>query len=388
MENQKANYKPPGHQLYVTRPGVLFKIFTQNKISRSKFGLVLRVCFFSILTWPLQLLQRIVYFFKVRKVSFEGKEPVFVLGHWRSGTTHIHYLLSKDPQFGFLSNFQSFFFNISSFGYGWLDRLLSPHTVQVRPQDNMDFTVMAPQEEEQVVSNISDSASVHSFYFPHNQQYFDKFNLFEGIKEKELKNWKRAYLYVLKGITNMAKGKRLIIKNPNNTGRIQQLLALFPNAKFVYIHRNPFSVYLSTLHLYRVVLNDQSFQDIDLKMNQDMIINNYKKIQQAYLRDRHLIPEGNLVEVSYDQIGEGSLDMFKEIYQKLGLKTLDEALPKVKTYLSTIKNYKKNKFIPIEEEMVARIQKEWKFAFDEFGYENSYKDTSQQAAPTNDSKTL
>ena len=101
MENQKANYKPPGHQLYVTRPGVLFKIFSKNKISRSKFGLVFRVCLFSILTWPLQLLQRIVYFFKLRNVSFEGKEPVFILGHWRSGTTHIHYLMSKDPHFGF-----------------------------------------------------------------------------------------------------------------------------------------------------------------------------------------------------------------------------------------------------------------------------------------------
>ena len=388
MENQKANYKPPGHQLYVTRPGVLFKIFSKNKISRSKFGLVFRVCLFSILTWPLQLLQRIVYFFKLRNVSFEGKEPVFILGHWRSGTTHIHYLMSKDPHFGFLSNFQSFFFNISSFGYGWLDKLLSPYTAQVRPQDNMDFTVLAPQEEEQVVSNISDAASVHSFYFPENSRYFDKFNLFEGIKDKDLKKWQRAYLYVLKGITHMAKGKRLVIKNPNNTGRIRQLLQLFPNAKFVYIHRNPFSVYLSTLHLYRVVLNDQSFQEVNITKNQDMIIRNYKKIQQAYLRDRALIPKGNLVEIAYDQIGEGSLDLFKQIYQTLNLDSLEEALPYVQSYLSTIQNYKKNKFIPIEDEMVARIQKEWKFAFDEFGYDNRYIDTTQATVKASEKKKI
>lgn len=384
MENQKANYKPPGHQLYVTRPGVLFKLFTKNRISKSKIGLVLRVVFFSVLTWPLQLLQRLVYLFKLRNIKFEGKAPVFILGHWRSGTTHIHYLMSKDPQFGFLSNFQSFFFNISSFGYGWLDRLLSPYTVQVRPQDNMDFTVLAPQEEEQVVSNMSSAASVHSFYFPKNQWYFDKFNLFENIKPKELKRWQRAYLYVLKGIAHMAKGKRLVLKNPNNTGRIKQLLELFPNAKFVYIHRNPYNVYLSTLHLYRVVLNDQSFQDVSIEQNQDMIINNYKKIQQAYLRDRHLIPKGNLVEIAYDQIGAGSLDLFKHIYKSLDIPALEEALPPVEAYLKTIKNYKKNKFIPIDDAMVERIQKEWKFAFDEFGYSTTYQDLSKLNSTTKD----
>ncbi len=376
MENQKANYKPPGHQLYVTRPGVLYKIFTRNRISRSKYGMVFRVVFFSLISWPFQIMQRLVYRFKLRKIGFEGKAPVFILGHWRSGTTHIHYLLSKDPHFGFLSNFQSFFFNISSFGHGWLDKLLSPLTVKVRPQDNMDFTVLAPQEEEQVLSNMTEAASVNSFYFPDNRSYFNKYNLFEGISKREKKKWQKAYLYVLKAISNMSKGKQLVIKNPNNTGRIKQLLELFPDAKFVYIHRNPYNVYLSTLHLYRVVLNEMSFQDITLSDNHNMILENYRRIQEAYLKDRALIPEGNLVEVSYDQIGEGSEEMFTHIYKTLGLNSLEEALPHVRDYLKTIKNYKKNKFIPIEDHMVERIQKEWKFAFDEFGYDLQYKDTS------------
>ena len=119
-----------------------------------------------------------------------------------------------------------------------------------------------------------------------------------------------------------------------------------------------------------------------------MIIRNYKKIQQAYLRDRALIPKGNLVEIAYDQIGEGSLDLFKQIYQTLNLDSLEEALPYVQSYLSTIQNYKKNKFIPIEDEMVARIQKEWKFAFDEFGYDNRYIDTTQATVKASEKKKI
>lgn len=379
MENPKPNYRPPGHQLFVSRPLVIFKLLRSNKISSKKYGMVFRILFFSLISWPIQIIQRMIFSIRLRNIDIENDPPVFILGHWRSGTTHIHYLMAKDPNYAFLSNFQSFFFNICSIGYGWFDRILSPLSVQVRPQDNMNFTVLDPQEEEQVVSNMSDTASVHSFYFPKNRSYFNKYNLFSGTSKREYKRWKKAYLYVLKVIYMMSGKKTLAIKNPNNTGRVKQLLDLFPNAKFIYIHRNPYNVYLSTLHLYRVVLNDQSLQDITLEDNHNMILQNYREIQSAYLRDRNLIPKGNLIEVSYDQIGEGSEEMFKNIYNTLGLKTLDEALPNVQEYLKTIKNYKKNKFIPIEEEMVSRIQQEWGFAFEAFGYDKEYKDTTKAA---------
>ena len=31
-----------------------------------------------------------------------SEPPIFLVGHWRSGTTHLHNLMSRDPQFGFL----------------------------------------------------------------------------------------------------------------------------------------------------------------------------------------------------------------------------------------------------------------------------------------------
>lgn len=37
------------------------------------------------------------------------KDPVFIIGHWRSGTTFIHNVLSKDPQFGYCSTYQTVF---------------------------------------------------------------------------------------------------------------------------------------------------------------------------------------------------------------------------------------------------------------------------------------
>ena len=120
-------------------------------------------------------------------------------------------------------------------GLGWLDKLLAPFTPKKRPQDNMEFSVFKPQEEENVISNFSIAAGVHSFYFPKNRSYFNKYNLFEGISNREKRIWQRDYTFTLKALAKMSDNKKLLLKNPNNTGRIKQLLELYPNAKFVFI---------------------------------------------------------------------------------------------------------------------------------------------------------
>jgi hypothetical protein len=46
----------------------------------------------------------------------------------------------------------------------------------------------------------------------------------------------------------------------------------------------------------------------------------------------------------------------------------DKALPEIDKYLKSVKNYEKNTFRDIKPEVEKRILKEWKFAFDEWGY--------------------
>lgn len=46
-----------------------------------------------------------------------------------------------------------------------------------------------------------------------------------------------------------AKNIRLLIKSPVHTGRVKTLLSIFPDAQFIYIHRNPYEVFQSALHL-------------------------------------------------------------------------------------------------------------------------------------------
>jgi len=380
-ENPKEKYKIPGNQLYVTRVSHLWRMFGANKTDKNKLYLKYGIYFLSILSTPLQWLQRLVFKFKLRGVDLSKTSPVFILGHWRSGTTHIHYTLAKDKQFVYLNNFQSFFFNICMSKMKWFNRLLAPLVPSTRPMDNMEMALTKPQEEEQVLSNISDTAGVNSFYFPKNRSYFYKFNLFQGISDKEYARWQKDYTYVLKLIYKMNGEGRLLLKNPNNTARIKQLLELFPNAKFIYIHRNPFQVYLSTKHLNRIVLRCQRLQEITDEEEDNIILENYRLINKGYLETKALLPDNALVEMAYQDVGtEKELDVFKNIYETFSLGDWSKMEPKVKEYMQSKEGYKINKFIPIDPVMVKRIQDEWRFMFDEYGYDLEYKDDT---IPTN-----
>jgi hypothetical protein len=70
--------------------------------------------------------------------------PLFVLGHWRSGTTHLHNLLCLDERAGYTTTFQTVFPN-HLFGFHkpliWLMRLLMPKT---RPVDNVPLDPQLP----------------------------------------------------------------------------------------------------------------------------------------------------------------------------------------------------------------------------------------------------
>ena len=320
-------------------------------------------------TRPLVWLQKVLFDKKIRAEDLSDKQPIFVLGHWRSGTTHLHYLLHKDPQFGSLSNYQSFLFNIAMLSKSWLKFLLSPLMPEKRPQDNVRVDPDLPAEEEQPLSVSSIRTGFHTWNFPSNRSYFDKYNTFKGISDFEKSEWQKDYHYVLQNISYFNEGKQLVLKNPHNTSRVKELLELYPNAKFVFIHRNPYDVFVSTRHLFFRAVRAQFLEFVSHKEIEDMIMYFFVNTMKKYIAERDLIPAGNLAEVGFDQMDTDSRNQIERIYKELNLPGFENAKPHIEEYLASVKNYKKNKFRNIRPDMLERINKEWQFAFDFWGYE-------------------
>ena len=302
---------------------------------------------------------------KIRETSFH-EEPVFIIGHWRSGTTHLHNILSIDPQFGYVTTIQSIFPHayLTNPLLSWIAVLLMPPT---RPFDSMKIYRDSPQEEEMALLNYGSSAFYNFWFTPDKMKEWYKKTIRFEMGSKEETTWLDSYVQLLRKTNAAFGGKRLVLKNPANTARIPTLLKQFPKAKFIFIHRNPYSVYPSTQKLHRNVVSMFCLQDYNFDTVKTGIQYVYRDLLQQYLQTRALVPKENLIEVRFQDLLESPLEKIRELYDHLNLGEFEEVRPLFEDYLSDKIGYKPATYdIPEGERKI--LEEQWKFSFDEWGY--------------------
>ena len=157
------------HQLFITSLRLWLKLKRQNVISKDKKAMANKITLFVLISAPFRWLQSLYLLFKIPSVSLKDNPPVFVIGHWRSGTTHLHYLLAKDEQFSYLEAFQAFFFKIAFISKSFMKPVLNYLMPNTRPQDNIKIDAGAPTEEEHPLTNLTEKSGMQSFFFPKNR---------------------------------------------------------------------------------------------------------------------------------------------------------------------------------------------------------------------------
>ena len=205
--------------------------------------------------------------------------------------------------------------------------------------------------------------------FPRSlKKFYDQCIRFKGVDGAKIKSWKKDYeLLITKALHNTNR-ERFLSKNPPNTGRIEVLLEMFPNAKFIHIHRNPVEVYLSTQNFFNKMLPHLQLQSIDpLKLEEDIILL-YKDIMQDYLKQREMIPAGQLAEISFEELEKNPKLCIKNLYNSLGLSGYQKSESYFESYLDSKKSYQKNKH-HITAKLIHKIETEWGFAMKEWSYD-------------------
>jgi len=317
---------------------------------------------------PMRWLERALYSRAIAAARIE-QPPVFVLGHWRTGTTHLHNLLSQDPALGFVSTFQTVAPETFFLGQNTLRHLLARVMPPTRPMDNMPLSPDLPQEEEFALCNVTEHAYYVGLYFPKRlPELFRKYVLFDGISDAELAAWSEAYITLLKKATMASGGKRLVLKNPPSTGRIPQLLKLFPSAKFIHIHRDPYRVFKSTVHLYRTSFDTIGFQKVSTAEIERNVLEFHRLLTERYLRDRELIPAENLFEMSYQDFIADELGMMQRVYESLALPGWEAAAARMAPYIQSQAGYEKNTF-SMDLPTIERIETACAPAIDAWGYQ-------------------
>lgn len=252
------------------------------------------------------------------------KDPVFILGFYRSGTSYLHQFLTQDDRFGYHTNFQMIFPELMLSCEKWLLPVFEFFFRLFKIQDpvhRVPLSFRFPGEEDAAMTtSVNPRGAQWGFFFPQKMnEYFQNYVLYENITASEIEEWKQSYMLLLKKISLASQGKQLVLKSPPNTARIKLLLTLFPNSKFILIHRNPYEVYASNKRFWKVVQDIYTIGKTRAVDFNRIIIDTYSKMMHRYLLEKELIPQGQLIEVPYDDFIHKPIVCMRRIYESLHL---------------------------------------------------------------------
>lgn len=364
----KLTSKPLIHLLFTARFRVIFPLLLENRIHPLRIPVMLFSVMISLAGAPFRIMQRMLYRHRVKQIHFQKTPPLFIIGHFRSGTTFLHTLLSKDPQFGTPRIYHAFLINYCLLGGSWLKQKANALMPERRVQDNVLVSMDEPDEEEIALFCYSRHNGLTDYFFPRNPHYHNRYLLFTQEGARGRMHWEKHYQRVLQIIACSLKTNRLLLKNPFNTTRTQELSRLFPGAKFVFIIRNPYEMYLSVHHWYKSLILPLSFQVLTETELEDRILDRFRAMMAKYLSDRAYLSPGSFTEVTFEQLKQDPMKVVTAIYKTLDLPDLDRARVGMEAFLSSVEDYRQNDYSTIPDKIIRRINQDWRFVFEEWGY--------------------
>ncbi len=313
---------------------------------RNKFRLTLAAA--GILE-VFSLTERLLWQKRIENYRFQT-QPVFIIGFWRSGTTLLHNLMCQDPTAAFTTTFQTVFPNLVLTQSWWLKPLTNRVLPAQRPYDNVSMDMDFPQEEDFGMMNLQPATIYKFFIYPRDFDRIVDEELFTGKLTKEaVAMWKSSYRNMMvKAVFNTG-GVRYIGKNPCHLARLGLLLEMFPDAKFIFIHRHPVKVIESLYHFILSIFPGVQLQEVPATFSRDNVMNIYKRSMDAYFSEKINIPPQNLIELKLDDFTADIHRHLELIYAQFGLGDFSKVALRVDKFLEANPAPERNAYPPTYE---------------------------------------
>ncbi len=275
------------------------------------------------------------------------EDPVFIIGHWRTGSTFLHQLMSLDdnlvtPNVFQVSAVDSFLIS-EKYYKPIMTKLMQP----TRPMDNVKLGFYEPQEDEYALVKLNTGSPLEKMLFPRDNRYF--LMGYRDFYPEEVDKWKFYFNHFCRKLS-FIDGKRVLLKNPFHSMRLPLLREMFPNAKFIHIHRHPYAVVPSTIHMWHIVGNENKLKNRSSKYTVEEVSEVMKRLLDYIQEHLKKIPEANKVEVSFDELETDPSGTVKKIYDKLKLAPASGFEKKLSEKIDQTKSHKKNKYTITEQE--------------------------------------
>lgn len=358
------------------RAAVLFPLLRRHKFaaSPSRLPALFGTTLISLATtWPARSQRNR---FGELVAATEIPPPVFIVGHWRSGTTYLHELLATDRRFITPTYLQTFATDLF-LRWGGLLRRLDKFVPSRRPMDDVATGWDRPQEDEFGLLATGARSPYEIMLFPNDRDGALPHLDIETMAPVEQQAWREAITTVMRRVVFAAKQDQperdaetnLLLKSPTHTARIGALHRMFPDARFIHVTRDPFAVFPSTEHLWRRMFETQGFQrprfDGDLSLT-EFINKSMAELYRNFDRDVSALPEGQFAETRYQDLVRDPEGEIHRLHRELGLPGANAAA--LREHLHQVRDYRPNRFM-LDRAAVDSIRNDWQWYFERFGYD-------------------
>jgi hypothetical protein len=172
--------------------------------------------------------------------------PVFIVGPWRSGTTVMHELLTAATGCPTPRTWQCM--DPCAFR---LPRLERKAAAIARPMDGLEIRDDSPQEDEFALLALGVESTYRAFWMPHRLAGLHC--TLDPAHWLAHAQWLAPWEAFLRGVLAASSSdgtQPLILKSPNHTYRIASIVRRFPDARFVWMLRDPTQVFFSNRKMW------------------------------------------------------------------------------------------------------------------------------------------
>jgi hypothetical protein len=345
------------------------RLLVRNRfaVSPSRLPLAAWITGTSTLNSFAGVFDRLMFNHVVRRTQLK-EPPLFVLGHWRSGTTLLHELLMLDSRHICPTTYQCF--NPHHFLWTeWFGPPLSHWMLPAqRPMDDVETGWDRPQEDEFALCNLGMPSPYLAWAFPHHGPVSDEYLDLRSLPASEREAWKQTWREFVQRVA-MVRSGRIVLKSPTHTARVRTILEVFPDARFVHIVRDPLVLFPSTVRLWKTLSETQGLQSTveNLAWIERHVLDTFVLMYERFEQDRELIPAGRLVDVRYEELVADPVGRMREVYVGLNLGGFADVEPALLRHALKSRDYRTNKY-SIPPDVADRVRGRWAPYFQRYGY--------------------
>ncbi len=272
------------------------------------------------------------------------EDPVFVLGHWRTGTTMLHEILSLDPRHRAPTTYECFVANHFVVSQRWLKGWSGFALPGTRPPDNMQMGWDLPQEDEFALCNRGAGSIYEQIAFPNRQLPITDTLELDNLSTSDRARWSSIWTSFLREVLYQREG-RLVLKSPTHTFRLPWLVQWFPQARFIYLMRDPADVIPSTIRLWNSLFATQGYHKRreDAWSLESFVLDLFVRMHERFESTVAQIPDDRLVRLRFDKLTQDTRATVADLYQQLELGPIDPLESPLTEYLEMRADYQKNR---------------------------------------------